>query len=168
MPYSDELREEIIKAQDDFVWESHSWESHERSTRWYLSMSVLAVILVVYAIATSNFLFAFFILIAAFVLVLAGHEDAHRSLVQIGPNGVVVDGRLYEYKSIDKFAIVYHPPDTKLLYIYLNNVVRPRVRIPLENENPVAIRNYLMYYLEENLHLQEEHFSDIVARILKL
>jgi len=168
MPYSEELREKIVHAQDDFVWETHAWDAHVRGSRWYLIMSSVAVVLVVYAVATSNFLFAFFILITAFVLVLAGHEEPHRMLTQIGPNGVVVDGRLFEYKNIHKFAIVYHPPETKLLYLYTHNVLRPRVRIPLEDENPVEIRDYLAYHLEENLHLQEEHLSDILARILKL
>ncbi len=168
MPYSEKLREEIIRAQDDFVWETSAWESHERGTRWYIGMSVVAVVFVVYGIVTSNFLFAFFILIAAFVLVLAGHEAPHTMLVQIGPNGIVVDGKLHEYKNIHKFAIVYHPPETKLLYLYKNDVMRPRVRIPLEDQDPLAIRDYLAYHLDENLHLQEEHFSDILARILKL
>ncbi|MCR4311458.1 MAG: hypothetical protein NUV54_02745 [Candidatus Taylorbacteria bacterium] len=168
MPYSEQLREEIIKAQDDFVWESHAWEFYERGARWYLAMSVVAVVFVVYAVATSNFLFAFFILLTAFILVLSGHKEPHRMLVQIGPNGVVVDGRLYEYKDIHKFAIVYHPPETKLLYVYTNSVLAPRIRISLEDEDPVSLRDYLTHYLEENLHLQEEHLSDILARILRL
>ncbi|MCI0479630.1 hypothetical protein L0Y59_03735, partial [Candidatus Uhrbacteria bacterium] len=122
----------------------------------------------VYAVVTANFMFAFLILLAAIILVLAGNEDPHSVLVQVGMNGVVLDGRLYEFKDLSNFSIVYHPPETKILYLETKNVVKPRLRIPLDGQNPVEIRDHLKKFMEENLLLQEEHFSDIVARLLKI
>jgi len=168
MPYSKELLDEIIKAQDDFVWETPEWERRDRGPRWYLYMSIVAIAFVIYAVLTSNFLFAFIILLIAIILVLAGNEQPDRILIQLGKNGIVVDGKLYEFKNLSDFSIIYHPPETKLLYLETKNLIRPRLRVPLDDQNPVEIRNHLKHYLEEDLLLQEEHFSDILARLLKI
>lgn len=168
MPYSQELLDDMIKAQDAFVWEAPSWERRNRGPRWYLIMSIVAIAFVIYAVATNNFLFAFLILLIAIVLVLAGNQEPENVLVQIGKNGVVVDGRLYEYKDLSNFAIIYHPPETKVLYLESNRIAIPRIRLFLNDQNPIHIRNHLKGYLDENLALQEEHLSDIVARLLKI
>ncbi|MBI4139318.1 hypothetical protein HY479_04205 [Candidatus Uhrbacteria bacterium] len=168
MPYSQELLDDIIKAQDVFVWETSAWEKRERGPRWYLIMSVVALAFVIYAVFTNNFLFAFLILLSAIILVLAGHEEPHPALIQIGRNGVVVDGKLHEYKDLSNFSIVYHPPQTKLLYVETNSLIRPRLRLPLDEQNPIELRDHLKQYLDENLLLQEEHLSDILARLFKI
>ncbi|MFH1078243.1 MAG: hypothetical protein V1745_03125 [Patescibacteria group bacterium] len=168
MPYSPEVLDEVVKAQDAFAWEIPSWEKRNRGPRWYIYMTGVTVLFLIYAVVTSNFLFAFLILLTAIILVLAGSEDPHRILVQIGKNGVVVDGHLYEFKDLSNFSIVYHPPETKVLYFDTRSVLKPHLRIPLDTQNPVEIRDHLKKYMEENLLLQEEHFSDIVARLLKI
>ncbi|MFA5935449.1 MAG: hypothetical protein WC787_01150 [Patescibacteria group bacterium] len=168
MPYNQELLTDIVKAQDTFAWEAPDREARDRGPRWYLIMSAVALVFVVYAIATSNFLFAFLILLFAIILVLAGNQAPGKILVQIGKNGVVVDGKLYEYKDLASFAIVYHPPETKVLYIDSKKFYQPRLRLSLEAQNPIAIRTHLKEYLDEDLLLQEEHVSDILARLLKI
>ena len=75
---------------------------------------------------------------------------------------------MYEFKDLTNFSIIYHPPETKLLYIETSNVIKPRLRIPLDEQNPIEIRNHLKDFLDENTVLQEEHFSDILARLLKI
>ncbi|MBU1032537.1 MAG: hypothetical protein ABII13_03320 [Patescibacteria group bacterium] len=168
MPYSKELLNEFIKAQDKYVWEIPAWEERDRSSRWYIIMSIVAVGFVIYAVITGNFLFAFFILLAAAILVFAGHQKPHNVLVQLGQNGIVFDGRLYEYKDIENFSIIYHPPETKLLYLECGNFIRPRLRVSLEDQDPIEIRNHLKQHVDENLLLQEEHLSDILARLFKI
>lgn len=168
MPYNQELLEEIIKAQDDFVWEAPSWDRRERGPRWYLFMSAIAVGFVIYSIVTGNFLFAFLTLLIAIILVLAGNQEPQNVLIQIGKNGIAVGGKLYEYKDLANFSIVYQPPETKILYLESNSYVTPRLRLSLDEQNPIEIRNHLKQYLDENLVLQEEHLSDIVARLLKI
>jgi hypothetical protein len=168
MPYSPELREELIKAQDTFAWEAPDREVRERGPRWYFIMSAVALAFVIFAVATGNFLFAFIVLLAAIILVLAGNQAPEKVLIQIGKNGVVVDGQLYEFKDVASFAIVYHPPETKILYLDSKKPWKPRLRLFLEDQNPLEIRTHLKAYIEEDLDLQEEHASDILARLLKI
>lgn len=168
MAYSKEFLDHMAASQDAFVWEAPAHEEVDRGPRWFLWMSLVALLLAAYAIYTANYLFAFIILLTAIILVFAGNEKPRKVLIQLGNNGVVVDGRLYRFDELANFAIIYYPPHTKVLYVEPNGVLQARMRIELEDEDPVAIRAHLKKFLQEDLDLQEEHFSDIVARLLKL
>ncbi|MFH1621140.1 MAG: hypothetical protein ABIB04_03580 [Patescibacteria group bacterium] len=168
MAYSEEFLKEVAEAQDSFVWESPSWEERDRGKKWYIYMALIAVVLTIYAVITSNYLFAFIILLTAIILILAGNQEPRNVLVQIGNNGIVYNGKLFLYEQLSDFAIVYHPPQTKVIYIQPRNLVHSRMRIPLQNQDPMAIRAHLKNYLDEDLDLRDEHFSDIFARLLKL
>jgi hypothetical protein len=168
MAYSKEFMEQMAQAQDVFVWEAPSWERYERGPKWYVWMGLVVLALTVYAVFTANYLFAFIILLTAIILILAGNQEPHPVLVQIGHNGIVYDGRMYQFGELSDFAIIYHPPHTQILYIQPRNPAKPRLRIPLGEQDPVAIRGHLKTYVDEDLNLREEHFSDILARLLRL
>lgn len=168
MAYSPELLQEMANAQDAFVWEAPSWDEYERGPKWMVWFIVCVIVLTIYAIFTSNYLFAFIVLLAAIILILAGNKKPHPILVQIGQNGIVYNGTFYQYDELDDFAIIYQPPQVKLLYVQPKGITHSRMRISLEDEDPVALRNHLKQYLDEDLTLHEEHVSDIVARLLKL
>lgn len=166
--YAPEIVEALSEAQRTFVWETDPYPRYERGTSWYLWMTIIAVFLVAYSIWSGNFLFAFLILLIGIILILAGNEDPNPTLIQIGENGVVHGGKLHLFQDLGPFAIVYQPPDVKVLYIETKGVVTPRLRIPLEDQSPVEVRNFLQSYLRENTDLQNEYFSDILARLLKI
>ena len=166
--YSPEVEEAIISSQDVFVWEAPSHVEHERGSGWYLAAAVIALVFVAYAVWTANFLFAFIILLMAILVVLAGNEKPHPVLCQIGETGIVWGGKLHPYNDIDQFALVYQPPMAKVLYVDFRSALKPRLRIPLEDQNPIELRDHLKQYVAEDLDLQSEHFSDIVARLLKI
>jgi len=168
MRYEPEFEEQLIDAQDAFVWESPAYDRHERGKRWYIIMSVVAILLVAYAIWNANFLFAFIILIAAIILVLAGNEKPQKILVQIGHNGIVRNGDFLSFDEIENFAIIYQPPHIRVLYIEPKSFFKPRMRVYLGEQDPVTIREHLRDYVQEDLDLRDEHASDILAKLFKL
>ncbi len=165
---SSEYQQQLIASQDMFVWEAQSWEGVERGAQWYLWMGLVAFGFVAYAVYSANYLFAFIILLFAIIVALNGNEAPKPVLIQIGYNGVVYDGTLYAFSDLSDFAIIYQPPETKVLYIQPSNVLRPRLRISLAEQNPIEIRNHLKRYVDEDLDLRDEHLSDIIGRLLKL
>ncbi len=166
--FSPEIEEALIQSQDQFVWEAPAFEQFQRGPVWYFVMAIVTVFLVAYAIWTANFLFAFIIVLGALLLLLVGNKKPNKILVQVGDNGIVYNGKLILYQDIENFAIVYHPPVVKRLIIELRSMTQPRIPLILENEDPVALRNYLRIYLNENFDLQYEPFSDTLARLLRL
>ncbi len=168
MVYTPESLREIANSQDIFVWEMPEHEVRERTSKWYLVVSLIALASVLYGVLAHNYLFALIILICAVILILAGNQEPQKVLVQIGHNGVVVNGEFVEYDKFDHFAIIYHPPLTKVLYLERKLSFKPRIKLYLEDEDPIAIRNHLKRYVPENLELREEHISDIVGRLLRI
>lgn len=166
--YDSDYLDRLIEAQDLFVWESPEYERHDRGPRWYIAMVVISLLFIGYAVWTANYLFAFIMVILATVLVLVGNEKPRRILVQIGRNGIVLNGEFFSFDEIRHFAIVYQPPMAKVLYLYPNGSLFRRVRIQLGDQNPVEIRKFLRQFLEEDLDLRDEHFSDILGKLLKL
>lgn len=166
--YAPEILEELAQNQREFVWETKPFTRYERSKSWYLWMTITAVFLVAYSIWSGNFLFAFLVLLVGIILILAGNEEPAPILVQVGENGIVWDGQMHLYQDLGEFGIVYQPPYTKVLYIETKRLTAPRLRIPLEEQSPVELRDFLRNYLKEDLDLQTEYFSDIVARLLRI
>src|SRR5688572_17039185 len=101
--FPQEVEEAMIHSQDRFVWEMPAFQRYERSKAWYFGLAVLAVLLIAYAVWTANFLFAFIIFLSAIILLLVGAQDPRHVLVQVGNNGIVIDGKLHLFQDIGNF-----------------------------------------------------------------
>lgn len=163
-----QVEQAVISTQDRFVWEAPAYERFDRGPAWYFVMALVAVAGMAYAVWTANFLFAFIILLMGILLLLVGNKEPDRILVQVGDNGVVWNGRLILYQDLDEFSIVYQPPYVKLMYLNARSPLVPRLRVDLEDQDPISLRNHLRQYLKEDMDLQSEHLSDIFARLLRL
>lgn len=163
-----EVEEAMIVSQDRFVWETPAFERHERGKTWYFGFAVLSLLLIAYAVWTANFLFAFIIFLSAIIILLVGSQEPRSMLVQVGDNGVVIDGKLHLYQDIGNFSIIYQPPISKVLYMEPKGTLSQRIRLNLADQDPVELRSHLRQYLQEDLDLQGEHLSDILGRLLKI
>ena len=168
IPLSPETVEALVLAQDTFVWEVPSCEKRERGRSWYVIMILAAIFLVAYAVYTANFLFAFLILLMSILLLFANRQEPVSMLIQLGNNGLVISGKLYLYQDIETFSIIYKPPMLKILYIDTRSILTPRLRILLDEQNPLEVRQHLKQYLREDMDLRGEYVSDIVGRLLKI
>ena len=166
--FPSEVEAAMIVSQDRFVWEVPAFHKPERSKAWYFGLAVLSVLLIAYAVWTANFLFAFIIFLSAIIMLLVGSQEPRDVLVQVGDNGIVVDGKLQLYQDIGNFGIVYQPPISKVLYIEPKSKLSQRLRLELADQDPVQLRTHLRQYLQEDLDLQGEHLSDIVGRLLRI
>ncbi len=168
MALTPETLRAITDAQQEFVWEMPAFEERDRGPWWYVIVSVIALISVAYGVWVSNYLFALIIIISAIILLLTTEKEPHSVLVQIGDHGVVVDGEFVSFEKLANFSVIYHPPATKVLYIERKYSIKPRLKLYLGEEDPVALREHLLRYLPEDLDLRDEHLSDILGRLLKI
>lgn len=166
--YDPSVQELLVQGQDRFVWETPLYPTYARGPLWYFAITAGTLLLVSYAVITRNFLFAFIILLCTIILILAGNEEAPIILVQLGDVGVVWDGTLYLYRDLATFSIIYEPPYVSTLYIETKSLTRPKLRISLQDQDPVEIRAHLKAYLREDTDLQTESGSDILGRLLRI
>lgn len=151
-----------------YSWEVDEYPRHTRSVYWYIIGAIVGVALVVYAIATANFLFAVIILMIGVITLLSTFLPPDKIPVVITNTGVVVGDMYYDYDAIRDFSIAYDPPEIKYLYFEFLSPWQPLLSIPLENNDPNEIREHLLSYCMENLDRTEETLTDIMRRLYKM
>ena len=149
-----------------FQWTALEYEHHIRGTLWHVLMISVGLILVIYALATDNFLFAIIIILSAIILFLQSSVEPARVPFAITELGVVLGNRFYEYNEFRAFYMIYNQ-DTQTIFFDTKAALRPDLRIPLGEEDPMEIRETLQEVLEEDLE-KEEPLADRAARHWKI
>lgn len=144
-------------------WTIQEYERHERGTFWYVFMISIGLALVLYALATQNFLFALIIILFAIILFLQSHQEPLQVQFQITELGVIISRRFYTWSEFNNYYIIYEPPHVKTLFLDTASTLRPVLRVPLLDMNPNEIRHTLNQYLTEDVE-KEEPLSDRMAR----
>lgn len=150
-------------------WTVPEFEKVKRSKKWYIIAAIVILVFMGYAIYTANYLFALIIILSIAVFYLNDIQNPSRVEVAITSDGVVVGNKFYNYDGMKNFAIVYKPNENiKQLYFEFKSAIKQRLSIPLENANPLIIRENLLKYLEEDLERTDPPLSENLTHILKL
>ncbi|MBU0646558.1 hypothetical protein KJ611_03780 [Patescibacteria group bacterium] len=149
-------------------WEVDEFMKHDRSPAWYIVAAVIGLSLIIYAVATANFLFAVIMLMIGIIILISSFTEPNAIEVFITTMGVVVGDSFYEYKDIKDFAVIYEPPEVNLLYLNFKSPWQPVMAIPLKELDPNTVREILLNYLAEDLEQEEERLTDVLRRLYKL
>ena len=149
------------------AWKFPEYLKHERGRAWFISMGILGGLLLLYCFWVFNFLFAVILIMIVTILYLHHKREPETVDFAICEDGLEIGRRFYSYKDIEAFWVIYEPPEVKTLYFDFKGW-RPSLAIPLENENPLEVREILLKYLEEDLEKEYEPTSDFVGRWWKL
>lgn len=149
-------------------WEVDEFQQHERSRAWYVIAGIIGIGLIIYAIISSNFLFAVIILMCAVIMMLSAFTKPEKIPVIVTSTGMIVGDMFYDFQSIRDFSIVYDPPEVKNLYLDFHAVSHPMITVSLEDVDPNIVRESLLPYCLENLQRNEETLTDLVRRLYKL
>ena len=148
-------------------WKIPEYTKHERGRRWYLWAGIVFALLLFYAIYTLDFLFAVILILAAVIIFIRAREEPMEIDFNIFEKGIGVGKKFHTWKDFVHFYIIYEPPEVKNLYFNLKGL-RSRLSIPLNNQNPLRVRESLLKYLAENLDEEREPLSEEYERFLKI
>ena len=164
----------MANVEDDFGQDLMSWQipeipSYQRGPWWFLLTGLIALGFVIYGFYSSNYLFIFIIILIVVIAVINHFRTSELVDVVITTEGIQVDTAFYDYDMIKNFSVIYKPRDqVKALYLEFNNVIRPRLTIPLNEANPVRVRSQLLKFLMENLDRTDEPNTDYLSKKLKI
>ncbi len=148
-------------------WESWEFAPLERSKLWYIIAGIIAVGLIIYAIYSSNYIFAIAIMMMGVITLISNFRKPRRIEIFLTNLGVVVGSEFFAYEDMKDFSIVYKPP-VKNLYLCFKSVWQPMLSISLEDVNPNEVREVLLPYAFENLEREDENLTDVLRRLYKL
>ncbi len=161
------MQENIYKVLDR--WEFPEYIKYKKTKKWWFLFVFLNIIFVIGGFLTDNITTVILILLIIDIILLFREFDEPDNIeIIIYSNGVYIDKKLYEWKDIDSFWIVYNPPDIKKLYFSFKNKFKAPFYVPLENKNPLKIRKILGDYIKEDLEQEDELTIDSLGRILKI
>lgn len=169
MSKKQDMDSKIENQEKIMEWQVHEYTKHDRNKPWYIVSIIVALLLLIYSFFSANFLFAVIIIVAAIVIILNDGQKPNFVNVSLTHEGVILGKKFYDYDEFKNFAIVYKPSqEIKNLYFEFNNVVKPRLSIPLEKINPMDLRNNLLKYLKEDLERKDEPLSEKLGKLFKL
>ena len=151
-----------------FEWTVPEYIKYQRSKLWYALATVAGALLMLYAFRTGNFLFAVILVMFAIIMFLNNIGEPHEVRFALTERGIVWGERYYPYMDARGFWIVYQPPTVKNLYLEFKSAIKPRLQIPLLDNNPVELREFLKKSVIEDTSRQDEPLSDFLGRILKI
>ena len=161
-------RENVPLGTIEHQWIINEYNQYDHSRTWYISMAVLGVALLAYALFTGNNSFAVIIVLFAVIMYLHEQQRPLELNIAITESGLVVGNKLYRYSELENFWIVYEPGEVKNLYFMVNGIVKNRLSVPLGDMDPRPIRRYLSQFVIENSTEEEEPFSDKLTRVFKI
>lgn len=149
-------------------WHFPEFEQPDRSLSWYVVLFIIFIALLIHSFITSNFLFAIIIVMVVVILFLHQRKDPIELEIKITEAGIEIGDKFYAYKELDKFFIIYEPPEISNLYIEFKSNLKPDLSIPLKDQNPIKVRDIIIDFLVEDVDKEEEPTGDFLTRWLKL
>ncbi len=150
-----------------FEWEIPEFPEHTRSYLWYAGMFFLVGVFIIYSIFTENFLFALIIILFVFIIFLRIYVKPRKLQFKITEDGILLGNQFFNYRNIENFYFIYDPPEVKKLFFTLKGFA-PDFSVPLDDMNPVVIREKLLDYIDEDLDRDNQSLDDQLETILKL
>jgi len=150
-----------------FSWQIEERVKHDRGRLWYILAGSISLALLFYSILTANFLFAIMIILIVFIAIMREYFPSSALPFAITNKGILIARRLYNYKDLKSFYIIYEPPAIQKLYFEFKGI-RPELSIELYDNDPIEIRDFLLRVLDEDLEKESQSMADSLERILKL
>ncbi len=150
-----------------FSWQVPEYQEYARGKKWYLGAGIVALLLLIHAVWVANFLFGIIIIIAGVTIYYMDRNRPELVDFQITTRGLLVGDKFFAYDEIADFYIIYEPP-VKNLFFDFKNVLKPRVNIPLFDQNPILVRNFLKKHLLEDLEKKGEPISEAIGKFFKI
>lgn len=173
--------EENNKVQS-LSWQVPEYEQKERGKKWYFIAVVLLIIFLFFCFfeishwkvaflgVNSNFIFALILILSSIITIINDGQEPNLVDFKIGPEGINIGKRFYDYDDLRHFSIIYKPNmGVKHLYLeFKNGFTHPRLSIHLYDQDPIEVRNYLLRYLDEDLERLGPPVSEQLTKLLKL
>ena len=148
-------------------WISPEYLVHERGVVWKIVMTVITLSIIGVTFYYGNWSLALAIAVFALVYCLVHLQHQEHVEVKISEIGIKIGFRKYSYSHIKGFWLVYQPPYVSTLNIKVEGSLVGEITIQLGDEDPAAIREYLINKIPE-YEGKSESLTDSLARLFKI
>jgi hypothetical protein len=162
-------------------WSVPEYKRQERGRNWYIIASIFILLCLFFSFfgfdgwhliflgVGSNFLFAIIIIISSIIILINDSRPPLMVNVELGPDGVTVGRKFYDYDEFRNFTVLYKPKQSlKNLYLEFKSNLQPRLSIPLRRLDALTVHQFLIRYLDEDTERTDMPLSEQLTKLLKL
>ncbi len=147
---------------DKIQWKMLEYQHRDRSVDWFWAVGIITVAITLIAIIYNNILFAIFIILGTFTLLLYAARAPRMVNFEISRRGIHINDTLYPFNTLESFWLHYHNDRDKKLIVKSEKKLMPYITLPVPDEDVEDIHLFLMEYLPE-----EEHNESIAEAIME-
>lgn len=151
-----------------FAWQHLDHVAYIKDKRWYILSVIVLALVVAWSVWDKNYLFAVFLVMFYMVVLLYANRQPEMVDFIITPLGVKSGSKFHAWNKFSDFYIIYRAEGIKNLYLEFVNPISGRLIVPLDGQNAVAIRQYLLKFLAEDLEREAEPLSEQLRRWLRI
>ncbi|MEK7552475.1 MAG: DUF5673 domain-containing protein [Patescibacteria group bacterium] len=133
-------------------WTGPEYINREKGSEWYLAVVIITAGIIISAILLKNYIFAVFILLAAFTLILFASKKPRIIEIKINEQGILCDKYFYPFSALESFWIEENASHHKLI-LKSKKILMPYISLPIQPDEIEIVQEFLRNYLtEEQLH----------------
>ena len=145
-------------------WLFPEYHYRKKNPDWFWAVSIIAVAIAIISVLYSNTLFAIFILLGAFTLMMYAAKQPRMISFSIDEHRILINDEEHPFHSLKSFWI--HQYETgDILIVESGKTLTPYLRIPIsQNVSTEQIRNLCLENLPEKEH--HESLSEVIMEYL--
>ncbi len=147
-------------------WEAPEFEVYEKSNRWYIIAGIFLLAIITYAMLTNGPIMAITFILVGIVGYVHLQKDPSIVTFTITSQGIIAGKDMYLFDNINSFWIFYEPNHMETISLHTKAAMFPFVHIPLQDEDPVYIREMLLPYVQEIK--QEPSMVDTIEKVFHI
>ncbi|MBI2439193.1 MAG: hypothetical protein HYV45_01160 [Candidatus Moranbacteria bacterium] len=144
-------------------WEAPEHEPLELGPRSRVIVTVLLVLIVVWALYTNSPLMAITFILIGIIGYLSLYREPRIIRFSVTPKGVVAGNELYSFESVQSFFIYTEPPFQNILSLHTEGKLFSHAHIPVPTIDNNELRDVLSQFIPE-----EEHSPGLIDTLEKL
>lgn len=148
-------------------WVAPEFEHHEKKVLWSWASIIVAVLLLIQAIISGNFLFGVFIIIAEIMVLIWGNRTPREILFELDNGNLIIEKReVHSLRELDHFGFIDLGEGEEYTEIALAfNRLRPITRILLPKDIRPQVEKRLKLYGHRKE--MEPTLSDTIERLIR-
>ncbi len=135
-------------------WQNFEYKQKNHRVDWFLAVGIIAAALIITAVINENILFAIFIMLGVFTLLMYTARKPKLIQFEINEKGIIVGDIIYPYKKLKSFFI-RKKLDEAYLILESEGLITPHITIPLSKKvTGGEIHEFLSKYLKEEENIE--------------
>ena len=151
----------------ELQWKVPEYPQYERGKLWYMIAGIVGVLLLIYSVVSGNFLFAVIVILGVLISLISSWRKPSLIDFRMSDDGVKIGEVFHPWDKFQSYWIV-NEDGQKNLGLDLKNWLKTDLYLPIRGYSLRDVEKFVSKRLKKNRDRDEEPFSYLIGRKLKI